>query len=193
MKLIQNFSNCKYIRANRVRKMDQLSIKHFTCDTIDKALLATEWRKWVRAVKLNLDSEEITDVVKRKNRLLHLGGPQLQEIAFGLPGALVDCDVATNNDVFKTLIDALDNHFAPQQNSCFERHVFKNMRLEEGEDLSKFLMRCRAQANKCSFGKTEQEAREINIKDKLIDMWAPVELRRKLLEKNASKRCRRTM
>lgn len=105
--------------------MDQSSIKHFSCDAIDKALIATEWRKWVRSVKLYLDAEEITDVVKRKNKLLHLGGPQLQEIAFELPGAVIDYDPATKNDVFQVLVDTLDQHFSPQQNSCFERHVFR--------------------------------------------------------------------
>lgn len=57
------------------------------------------------------------------------------------------------------------------------------MTVENGENLGKFLLRCRAQAKKCSFGNNESEARDINLKDKLIDMWAPVELRRKLLER----------
>lgn len=40
---------------------------------------------------------------KKKNKLLHLGGPQLQEIAFGLPGAVVEYDPITKNDVFEVL------------------------------------------------------------------------------------------
>lgn len=52
------------------------------------------------------------------------------------------------------------------------------MKPEEEESLNKFLIRCRAQTNKCSFGKSEKEAQEIKIKDKLIDMWAPVDLKR---------------
>lgn len=134
-------------------------------------------------MKLYLDAEEITDVNKKKNKLLHLGGPQLQEIAFGLPGAVLEYDPIIKNDVFELLVSALDNHFSPQQNSSFERHVFRHMTVENGENLNKFLLRCRAQANKCSFGNNENEARDINLKDKLIDMWAPIELRRKLLER----------
>lgn len=41
--------------------MEQSSIRHFMCDTIDKALIANEWKKWVRSVKLYLDAEEIND------------------------------------------------------------------------------------------------------------------------------------
>jgi len=163
--------------------MEQSSIKHFACDSIDRALVSVEWKKWIRAVKLYLDSEEITDGIKRRNKVLHLGGPQLQDIAFGLPNLIVDYDTEKKNDVFQTLIDGLDKYFSPQQNSCFERHVFRNMKPEQDENFNKFLIRCRTQANKCSFGKTETEAREINIKDKLIDMWAPIELKRKLLER----------
>lgn len=137
----------------------------------------------MRAVKLYLDTEEITDIVKRKIKFLHLGGPELQEIAFGTPGAIVDYDSDINNDVFKILIDSLDSHFSPQQNCCFERHVFRSMKPEEGESLKKFLIRCRSQVNKCHFRNIEQEAREINIKGKLIDMWAPTDRKRKLLEK----------
>lgn len=55
------------------------------------------------------------------------------------------------------------------------------MKLEEGENHSRFLIMCRLQASKSSFGNTEQEAREINIKDKL--MHVVVDLKRKLLEK----------
>lgn len=64
--------------------MEQSVIKYFECDSIDRTLLAVEWRKWVRTVKLYLHAEEITDVVRRKNKLLHFGGPELQEIPLQL-------------------------------------------------------------------------------------------------------------
>ncbi|KAG5883825.1 hypothetical protein JTB14_033747 [Gonioctena quinquepunctata] len=41
-------------------------------------------------------------------------------------------------------------------------------------------------STKCSFGNSADEATEINIKDKIIDDWAPLELKRKLLEKERS-------
>nr|CAI5854543.1 unnamed protein product [Callosobruchus analis] len=90
------------------------------------------------------------------------------------------------NDVFQHLVDKLSEYFSPKQNSAFERHVFRNLRPEEGENVNKFLLRTRQQARKCSFGATVQEATEIHIKDKLIDSWAPLELKRKLLEKERS-------
>lgn len=65
-------------------------IKPFLCDAIDKALLRAEWEKWFRSFKLYLASEEIVSSVKKKNKLLHLGGPQLQEVIYNIPGALVN-------------------------------------------------------------------------------------------------------
>lgn len=58
--------------------MEQSSVKHFACDSIDQALLAREWKKWLRSVNFYLVVEEVTDV-KMKNKLLHLRGTQLQD------------------------------------------------------------------------------------------------------------------
>ncbi|VEN61855.1 unnamed protein product [Callosobruchus maculatus] len=166
--------------------MSDTPIKPFSCDAIDKALIRGEWEKWLRSFKLYLAAEEITDTVKKRNKLLHYGGVQLQEVAYNLPNAIVDYDEEEDNDVFQNLVAKLSEYFSPRQNSAFERHVFRNLRPEEGENLNKFLLRTRQQAKKCSFGSTVQEATEIHIKDKLIDCWAPLELKRKLLEQERS-------
>lgn len=43
-----------------------------------------------------------------------------------------------------------------------------------------FLVKIRQQAAMCSFGVTAQEATDISIKNKIIDDWAPIDLKRKL-------------
>nr|CAH7748179.1 unnamed protein product [Callosobruchus chinensis] len=55
-----------------------------------------------------------------------------------------------------------------------------NLKLEESRSFNAFLLDIRQQATKSS----ASEAREVNIKDKIIGNWASVELRKKLLEKN---------
>ncbi|KAG5897166.1 hypothetical protein JTB14_020895 [Gonioctena quinquepunctata] len=145
-------------------------IKSFLCDTIDKASIRAEWQKWVRAFQLYLDSENINESVRKRNKLLHLGGIELQEVAYNILGAIVEYNEANDNDVFGILVEALT----------------KNIKPSNGESLNKFLLRLRQQATKCSFGNNADEATEINIKDKIIDDWAPLELKRKLLEKKRS-------
>ncbi|XP_053953714.1 uncharacterized protein LOC128860298 [Anastrepha ludens] len=159
-------------------------IRPFLCDNIDRALVRSEWEKWHRSFSLYLQAEDINDEIKKKNKLLHLGGPQLQEVAFNIPGALVESDGKTN--VFKVLVDKLDEYFSPKRNSTFERHLFRNLSPSEGENFNKYLLRLRNQVSKCDFGKTASEIIEICVKDKIIDSWAPVDLKRKLLEKEQS-------
>ncbi|XP_044760911.1 uncharacterized protein LOC123318367 [Coccinella septempunctata] len=165
---------------------DSSGIKPFLAENLDKALIRNEWEKWLRSLKLYLASEEIVDPVKKRNKLLHIGGTQLQEVAYNLPGAVDEDDPETETDVFKTLVEKLTEYFSPIQNSTFERHVFRNLKKEEGETFSKFLLKIRQQASKCVFGSTAQESKEISIKDKLIDGWASAELKAKLLEKERS-------
>ncbi|XP_036334769.1 uncharacterized protein K02A2.6-like [Rhagoletis pomonella] len=142
-------------------------IRPFLCDSIDKSLLR----------------KDIKDAVKQKSKLLHLGGPQLHEVIFNIPGALVEVDVEKQIDVFKVLIEKLNDFFSPKRNSTFERHLFRNIVPLEGECFNKFLLRLRHQASKCSFGETKSEIEDISLKDKIIDSWASVELKKRLLEK----------
>ncbi|KAJ8964455.1 hypothetical protein NQ317_004366, partial [Molorchus minor] len=151
--------------------MGDPAIKPFLCENLDKALIRGEWEKWLRSLELYLAAEEIDDGVKKRNKLLHLGGTQLQEVAYNIPGAIETYNPEEKNDIFKVL------------NSTFERHVFRNLKPEDGETINRFLLKVRQQAAKCSFGNTAKEATEISMKDKIIDSWAPIELKKKLLEK----------
>ncbi|KAG5875425.1 hypothetical protein JTB14_005323 [Gonioctena quinquepunctata] len=84
------------------------------------------------------------------------------------------------------LVEARTKYFSPTQKATIETHTYRNIKPSNGESLNKFLLRLRQQATKCSFGNNADEATEINIKDKIIDDWAPLELKRKLLKKERS-------
>lgn len=163
--------------------MSDSGIRPFLCENIDKALIRGEWEKWLRSLELYLAAEDISDYAKKRNKLLHLGGPQLQEVAYNIPGAIDTYDPEQNNDIFQALVDKLTNYFSPKQNSTFERHIFRSLKPEEGESFNKFVLRMRQQAAKCSFGNTASEATEITMKDKIIDSWAPVELKKEAVRK----------
>lgn len=166
-----------------IRGITESGIKAFLCENIDKSLIRGEWGKWLRSLELYLAAEEITNKKKKRDKLLHLGGIQLQEVAFNLPGAIETYDSKQDNDVFQILVDKLTQYFSPKQNSVFERHIFRTLKPEEGETFNKFLLKIRQQATKCTFGKDEKEATEINMIDKVIDHWASHDLKKKLLEK----------
>lgn len=92
--------------------MSETGIRPFLCDTIEKALVRGEWAKWLRSLELYLASEEITDPLKKRNKLLHLGGSQLQEVAYNIPGAIVIYDPEKKNDVFSILTAKLSEYFS---------------------------------------------------------------------------------
>lgn len=52
-----------------------------------------------------------------------------------------------------------------------------------GENFNQFVLRLRQQMSKCLFGTTKLEIENICLIDKIIDEWAPLDLKRKLLEK----------
>ncbi|XP_050335789.1 uncharacterized protein K02A2.6-like [Bactrocera neohumeralis] len=157
------------------------SVAPFLCDVMDKSIIRTEWEKWLRSFTLYLEAEDITTASKKRSKLLHLGGAQLQEVAYNIPDALVEGKEGV--DPYEVLVGKLTQHFSPKRNSTFERHLFRSLKPMEGETLSKFILKLRGQAAKCQFGKTEKEVIETNIKDKLIDVWAPIDLKKRLLEK----------
>lgn len=159
------------------------SLKPFLCSTMDQALIRFEWEKWIRAFKIYIAAKEITDTERKRNLMLHFGGTELQEVFYNIPGADVEYDKNTKNDVFGIAVQKLEDYFIPKRNSTFERHLFRTMEIKDDENVHKFLVRMRHQASKCDFGETKQEILEINLKDKLIDACKSTELKRKLMEK----------
>lgn len=171
------------VNTNSLQIMTEILIKPFLCESIDKSLLRSEWEKWLRAFQIYAESEDITNFKQKRTKLLYLGGTQLQSVAFSLPDALAEFNQDEPNDVFQILVDKLTTYSSPKQNSSFERHLFRNLIPSEDESFAKFVLRLRQQIQKCAFGSTKTEIDEICLKDKIIDSWATVDLKRKLLEK----------
>lgn len=61
------------------------SLKPFLCNSMDPARLRVSWEKWKRAFQIYASAEKITDKKVLKNKLLHLGGLELQDVFFANP------------------------------------------------------------------------------------------------------------
>lgn len=129
-----------------------------------------------------MDTEEITNEYKESNKLLHLGGPQLQAVVHSIPSVLIPYDDITKNDMFTPLVSKLNEYFSPLRNSALKKHLFRPMTPVEGEGLTEFLLRLRLQIAKCSFGETKKQIEEICLADEIIDVWASSDLKNKLDE-----------
>jgi transposase InsO family protein len=161
-------------------------LKPFLFESMDSSLVRVNWEKWIRSFEIYSDANDISDNTKKRAKFLHLGGTDIQELVYNLPGAIEEYDPARKNDVYTSLIEKLNDHFSPIQNSTFERHLFRSLQQKENEKISDFVIRLRNQANKCNFGSTQKETIEINLKDKIIDSCTFVELKKKFLEKEYS-------
>lgn len=157
-------------------------LKPFLSESLDKASIRYEWESWKRSFQICADNSETKNSLKKRTKLLQLGGPELQELAYTIPNALVDYE-KEKNDVYKSLIDCLDIHFNPERNGTFERYLFRDMKMKEYETVDQFLMRLRHQAKKCPFEITKDEILEYELIGRIIGSCPKVELRSKLMEK----------
>ncbi|CAH2105722.1 unnamed protein product [Euphydryas editha] len=140
----------------------------------DNASLGQRWEKWKRSLNIYLEATDITTPVKKRATLLLLGGSNLQEIFYNLPGANVE--PTNNNNVFEIAIQKLNDYFTPKQSKVYERHVFRLIRQEEGEKFEKFIIRLRNQAEKCQFDKPEE-----HLIDQVTEKCLSTDLRKKIL------------
>ena len=112
--------------------------------------------------------------MQRRALLLHCGGPDVQDIFDVL------ADTGSARD-YQKAEDALTRHFVTQINTPYERHLFREMHMVQGEDetFDQFAVRLRRKAQQCDYC----DQMEAQIRDQIVSKCRSNELRRKLLEK----------
>lgn len=151
---------------------------------VDQSQLAAEWRKWKRGLEYFLEAQGITNQRDKRNQLLHLGGPDLQDIYDNLPDVNRVPHVSPDPPYYDVAIDKLDEHFQPTRMRTYERHVFRKIKQQQGEKFSAFVMRLRVQANRCEFDQLGTEVMESMIIDQIAEKCSSEALRKKILEKD---------
>lgn len=140
------------------------------------------WIGWIRWFENVMTASNIDDGKSRKAQMLAMGGMELQNVFYGIPGADVNDADGEDSNPYEKAKEKLTEHFSPKQHESFERFQFWSMSPGDEEPIEKFLLRVQQKADKCFFGKTEQQCRQIAIMDKVIQNSSE-ELKRKLLEK----------
>lgn len=146
--------------------------------------LAVEWRKWKRGLEYYLEASNVVGQRERRNLLLHLGGPELQDIFDSLPGVHDVPHVAVDPPFYDVAIEKLDAHFQPIQRRTYERHVFRQIAQKNGERFNDFVMKLRVQANRCDFDQEGGSVRDSMIIDQIAEKCLSSALRKKILEKD---------
>lgn len=154
---------------------DDCRLKPFD-PTGDVTSVGPRWKRWKRSFEYYVIGKGITDDDQKTALFMHLAGEKVQDIFEGLaePG-----EVDEDDTEYEKTVRMLDEHFIPQANVPFERHVFRQMSQENSETIDQFVCRLRTQANNCDFGLTIDE----NIRDQVIDKCKSTRLRMKLLSR----------
>ena len=170
---------------------DRNTIPKFPCFG-DNATLGTRWKRWLSAFELYADGKGLimneetpqNDKQRRRALLLHLAGPDVQDIFLTLSdtGAAWDYNKA---------VKALNDQFVPQVNISAARHAFRQMSQNEGETMLQFVTRLRIAARDCKYG--DDDAVDAQIRDEVIYKCQSDTIRRKLLDEGGDLRLKRVL
>ena len=109
--------------------------------------VAPRWKMWKKSLEYYILAKGITHSARKKGLLLHCTGTEVQELFETLQDPGPPADAAEDNaDEYQKTLRTLDAHFGAQLNEPYERHVFRNLKQEEGETVDQFITRLRRQA-----------------------------------------------
>jgi hypothetical protein len=63
----------------------------------------------------------------------------------------VSSKASKTDDEYEIALKILDEYFSPKANVPYERHVFRQMKQEDGETVDQFVVKLRNQAKNCSY------------------------------------------
>ena len=158
--------------------MEKSRIQNIKCFE-DPSTLGPRWTRWLTSFELYADGkgllleENVTDATKQRRRalLLHLAGPDVQDIFQTLP--------YTESTDYEGAVLALNTYFVPQVNAAFARQTFQKLTQNTGETIQQFSTRLRLAAKDCGYGTDANN----QIRDAILSRCTSMYVRRKLLER----------
>ncbi|KAF0289669.1 hypothetical protein FJT64_012094 [Amphibalanus amphitrite] len=104
-----------------------------------------DFDRWLTSVDLYLDALDVTSEARKRAMLLHLIGPDLQQVFGTLPEPV---GVEGAYEISKAKLRA---YLTPARNTIAEKLAFSTIRMEAGEKFEAYLARLRVAANRCGF------------------------------------------
>ena len=137
----------------------------------DPRTVAHRWRKYIDSFEIYLGCLGKKDDAAKVNILLHIAGPEVQDIFKTL---------TPRSTSYANALKALEDYFNPTENIRYERSIFMSLHPKDSESVDMFVTRLRKQSAFCKYGQMNSE--EDFIVDLFINKCRSSELRRKLLE-----------
>lgn len=133
----------------------------------DITSVSDRWNTWLRKFEMYATASGISDDAQKRALLLHCAGDEVQDI-FG---------TFQVGDTYNEAKEKLTEHFRPQMNVTYQRHLFRKQLQNESETVSQFVIRLRKLADTCAFGNEKDNF----IRDQVVDKCLSNSLRKKLL------------
>lgn len=152
----------------------------------DRSQLPTAWQKWKRELERFFDACGILSQWEKRSQMLHLAGPEVQEVFDHLPGVNVFPLVLANPPYYDVAIQRLDEHFEPMRRRNYERHLFRQIVQKVDERFADFILRLRIQAKRCEFERYDAREYDDRIIEQIVEGCKSSELRRQILVKDMS-------
>lgn len=165
-------------------------IAPFRCDIIEKGKLSREWETWKWSLECYFEAFDITDQKKKRAKLLHLGGVELQRVFRSLPDHAKTPLVTLNPKVYDLAIELLDSFFQAGRQNVIERRKLRKLKQEVNEKFSHYIVRLRQQSLNCGFEKYSADVceilKEIYLIDVVVENCRSDELRKAILKRDRS-------
>ena len=134
----------------------------------DLTNVSQRWEEWLKRFKYYIDAAAVTNAKQKRALLLHMAGPEVQDVFDTLENT---------GDNFDQAVAKINEYFKPYKNTGFGRHAFKQAEQQESETVANFVTRLQKLSVDCDFG----EAKNEHIRDQVIEKCRSSALRRRLL------------
>ncbi|KAG7304583.1 hypothetical protein JYU34_011548 [Plutella xylostella] len=128
------------------------------------------WPAYVRLVKQFILLNDIKDNLRVATLVTHVGAPTYRLM----------CDLCAPDNPedkpFDTLVELVKNHLEPKRSEIAERHVFRQRRQGQGENINVFLQSLKHLATHCNF----ENQLEVNLRDQFVSGLRSEEIRSRL-------------
>ncbi|KAF0313408.1 hypothetical protein FJT64_016063 [Amphibalanus amphitrite] len=108
-----------------------------------------DFSRWLKGLEFYAEAMDITDDRRRTAVLLHLMGPDIQDVFDTLPEPTAAATAATSQ--YDTAVAKLRQYLQPTSNLMAERVTFHRTSMYAGESFDAYLARLRAVAGRCGF------------------------------------------
>ena len=136
--------------------------------TGDITSLHQRWERWREQFTIYTTAAGISNDGQKRAVLLHMAGPEIQDIVKTLPEVGDTCEELTTK---------LNTYFSVKKNITKERLTFMAMTPDSHENITTFTARLKTKAKNCEFGAEEDK----QVRDKMLFFISDKALKNKLV------------